>query len=58
MRSEHRATADETDAFSRFRHFLAWKPGERKRIKELSHRRDRRAARRECRNGTARDENR
>lgn len=45
MRSEHRTTADEIDAFSPFRHFLNWRPGERKAIKARSHRLDRRAAR-------------
>ncbi|AHZ95596.1 hypothetical protein SEA_PAOLA_35 [Mycobacterium phage Paola] len=45
MRSEHVTTADEWDACTRWRRVMIWRPGERKRIKQRSHRRDRRAAR-------------
>ena len=44
MRSEHRTTADEWDAFTGWRKFLNWKPGQRKRIKRTSHQIDRRKA--------------
>ncbi|QBI96057.1 hypothetical protein SEA_MISSDAISY_77 [Mycobacterium phage MissDaisy] len=49
MRSEHRPTADERDAFTRWRHVLRWRPGERKAIKRRSHRRDRRVERQRLR---------
>lgn len=43
MRAEHRLTADEQDACTKWRHVLHWRAGERKAIKVASHRRDRRA---------------
>ncbi|PJE22362.1 MAG: hypothetical protein CK431_17020 [Mycobacterium sp.] len=49
MRGEHRMNAYEVDAFTRWRRVLHWRPGERKRIKQLSHQRDRRVARQELR---------
>lgn len=47
MRSEHKTTADEWDAFTGWRHLLAYlqRPGARKRIKARLHRIDRRQAR-------------
>ena len=47
MRSEHKTTADEWDAFTKWRHALNWWAGERKKLKQRSHRRDRRAAKQE-----------
>ena len=44
MRSEHPTTGDEWDAFTGWRKVLIWKPGQRKRIKQRSHRMDRRKA--------------
>lgn len=49
MRGEHQHSADEYDAFTRWRRVLLWRPGERKQLKQRSHRRDRRAARRAAR---------
>lgn len=49
MRSEHPTTGDEWDAFTKWRRFLHWKPGERKKIKKMSHQRDRRAISQELR---------
>ena len=49
MRSEHRMTGDEQDALTIWRRFLIWKPGERKAVKRQSHRKDRRAAKRQMR---------
>jgi hypothetical protein len=49
MRSEHKSTEDEYDAFTKWRRLLHWRRGEIKRIKQSSHRRDRRAARRDAR---------
>lgn len=56
MRSEHKTTADEFDAFTRWRHLLTsmQRAGARKAIKARSHRKDRRQARREPR-ATAHD---
>jgi len=53
MRSEHRTTGDEWDAFTRWRFVLAHlhRPGVRKKIKRASHRVDRRAAKRRIREG-------
>lgn len=45
MRSEHPLKAFEVDAHSRFRRFLSWKPGQRKRVKAHTNRHDRRAQR-------------
>ena len=43
---------DEQDAFSRrYKNFLKWRPGERKRIKRRANRRDRRNAQRGLRAG-------
>lgn len=42
MRSEHPMSADEVDAFTGWRRVLNWRPGERKQLKQQSHRRDRR----------------
>lgn len=47
MRSEHKTTADEWDAFTKWRTVLFWQPGERKRLKRRSHQMDRRKAKRE-----------
>lgn len=44
MRGDHPHTADEHDAFTRWRRVLNWRAGQRKAIKQRSHRRDRRAA--------------
>lgn len=38
---------DEVDAFTRWKHMLVWKAGERKRIKRKYHRRNRKHAREE-----------
>lgn len=48
MRSEHKTTADEHDAFTGWRHVLVsmQRAGVRKALKQRSHRKDRRAARR------------
>lgn len=48
MRSEHKTTDDEYDAFTGWRHVLAGmrRPGVRKAIKRRSHRTDRRQQRR------------
>lgn len=45
MRSEHVMSFDERDAFTGWRKFLHWRPGQRKAVKARSHRRDRRVAR-------------
>lgn len=45
MRSEHQLKGDEWDAFTGWRKVMIWRAGQRKRAKERSHRRDRRAAR-------------
>jgi hypothetical protein len=42
MRPRRHRTADEQDAFTRWRKVLYWSPGERKKIKQTSHRYDRR----------------
>ena len=42
--------ADEEDAFSGWRHYLNWKPGERKEIKRKANRRERRKTREALRN--------
>ena len=42
--------ADETDAFSRWRHVLVWRRGEVRRIKRAANRRERREARLAVRN--------
>lgn len=47
MRSEHRLKGDEWDAFTGWRRVMIWRPGQRKRAKKRSHRKDRRAARRD-----------
>lgn len=44
-------TADETDAFGRYRRSHTWKAGQRKAIKRTASRRDRRSARSELRRG-------
>lgn len=49
MRSEHKTTADEFDAFTGWRRLIFWQRGELRKIKQSSHRRDRRAARRDAR---------
>jgi hypothetical protein len=51
MRSEHKTTADEFDAFTGWRHLLTsmQRAGARKAIKKRSHRKDRRQARRASR---------
>lgn len=51
MRSEHKTTADEFDAFTGWRHVLVsmQRAGARKVIKKRSHRKDRRQARRDAR---------
>jgi hypothetical protein len=36
---------DERDAFTRWRHYLHWRPGERKAIKARANRRERRTER-------------
>lgn len=56
MRSEHKSTDDEIDAFTGWRKVLHWRPGQRKAVKKRSHRRDRRAARRQA--SRAKDEGR
>lgn len=40
-RREHKMSGDEEDALTRARHYFRWRPGERKKIKRLSHRKDR-----------------
>ena len=42
MRSEHKMSADEVDAFTGWRKVLHWRAGERKDAKRRSHRIDRR----------------
>jgi hypothetical protein len=42
-------SGDELDAFTRWRRYLHWRPGERARIKRGYRRRERQVARRECR---------
>lgn len=49
MRGEHPHSDDEHDAFTGWRRVLNWRPGQRKQLKQKSHRRDRRAARRALR---------
>lgn len=51
MRSEHKTTTDEFDAFTGWRHVLVsmQRAGARKVIKKRSHRKDRRLARRDAR---------
>lgn len=51
VRSEHKHTAEEQDAFTGWRRYYAYlqHAGVRKAIKRRSHRRDRRAARQEVR---------
>lgn len=51
MRSEHKMGYGEADAFTRWRHLLAYiqRPGVRKSIKRQSHKKDRLAARRQAR---------
>ncbi len=44
MRSEHKTTDDEFDAFTGWRHLYNWRPGHRKALKLQSHRKDRRKA--------------
>jgi hypothetical protein len=55
MRSQHRTTSDEHDAFTGWRHVIVRmrRAGVRKAIKQKSHRTDRRGARRQMRNRTA-----
>lgn len=55
MRSEHKTTEDEFDAFSHWRRLTFWRRGELRKIKQRSHRRDRRAARRDVRQTRERD---
>lgn len=47
MRSEHKMSYSEADAFTGWRHVLAYiqRAGVRKKIKRLSHKKDRQAAR-------------
>jgi hypothetical protein len=40
---------EEQDAFTPWRHYLYWKPGQRKAIKRRANRRERQAAKREAR---------
>lgn len=42
-------TADEQDAFTGWRRYLHWRPGEIKAIKRRAHKRERQEARRELR---------
>ncbi len=42
-------TPEEQDAFTGWRHYLRWRPGQRKAVKHRANRRDRRAARRQLR---------
>ena len=58
MRSEHKTTNDEFDAFTAWRHVLTSmrRAGARKAIKRRSHRKDRRRARRAARGGTKADQ--
>ena len=48
MRGEHKMSGDEVNAFTGWRHFYLYlrRPGARKKVKQISHRKDRRAARR------------
>lgn len=48
MRAEHKMSYDEASAFTGWRRVVAWvqRPGVRKKIKRLSHKKDRQAARR------------
>lgn len=56
MRGEHRMSADEHDAFTGWRHVLCYvqRAGVRKRVKQRSHRRDRRVARMDLKIGAPR----
>lgn len=45
MTRRRMANGDEVDAFSPWRKFLHWKPGERKAIKRKANRRERREGR-------------
>jgi hypothetical protein len=40
---------DESDAYTKWRHYLKWRPGQIARIKRRTHRRERREGRREVR---------
>lgn len=40
-------SGDEVDAFTRWRHYLNWKPGQRKRIKRGYNRRERQMVKQE-----------
>lgn len=42
-------TGDEVDAYSRFRHYLRWRPGERAAVKVRTHRRERQQRKRDAR---------
>lgn len=44
MRPRRRRTWDEQDAFTGWRKYLFWQRGERRRIKRMSHRYDRRVS--------------
>jgi hypothetical protein len=46
MRSEHKSGFDEINAFTRWRKVWGFRAGQRKRIKAISHRKDRRRAKR------------
>ncbi len=43
-KGEHQPTYEERSAFSGWRRFLKWRPGQRKAIKQRSNRRDRHVA--------------
>lgn len=47
MRAEHRMSHDEASAFTGWRRVVAWvqRPGARKKVKRLSHKKDRRIGR-------------
>lgn len=51
MRAEHRNSYGENSAFTGWRRVVAWvqRPGARKKVKRLSHRKDRRIAQRAIR---------
>lgn len=53
MRPEHKSSGDEVDAFSAWRHVMGWvqRPGVRKKIKRLSHKKDRQVGKRRAGEG-------
>lgn len=51
MGHRQRLSATEYDAFSRWRHYLRWRPGERAAVKRGARRRERRDAKRAVRGG-------